>query len=254
MKVKNILLASALCFCMITGNAQTKVIAHRGYWKCENSAQNSLASLKKAAEINTYGSEFDVQMTSDSILVVNHDDDIEGHQIAKTPYNTIKDIKLKNGETLPTLEKYLKEGKNLSKIKLILEIKPSINDSFENELTKRTVDMIKRYKLQKKVEFISFSMNVCEQLVKLTPKSHIAYLGGDVEPKDLRSKGMDGFDYEEGIVLKNPQWIEQAHKLGMKVNVWTVNNEDKMKKLINLKVDYITTNYPVKAKELSENK
>jgi glycerophosphoryl diester phosphodiesterase len=38
----------------------------------------------------------------------------------------------------------------------------------------------------------------------------------------------------------------------MKVNVWTVNKEDMMKKLIDRKVDYITTDQPLELKKLLE--
>ena len=40
--------------------AKTGIIAHRGYWKTEGSAQNSIASLTKAQQLGIYGSEFDV--------------------------------------------------------------------------------------------------------------------------------------------------------------------------------------------------
>ena len=67
---------ACLCLAALSIQAQTQVIAHRGYWKAEGSAQNSLASLRKAAEAKVYGSEFDVQMTADGIVVVNHDNTI----------------------------------------------------------------------------------------------------------------------------------------------------------------------------------
>ena len=38
--------------------AQPKIVAHRGYWKTEGSAQNSLTSLQKANDVGCYGSEF----------------------------------------------------------------------------------------------------------------------------------------------------------------------------------------------------
>lgn len=63
MKLNKIVMVCAMCTFTLAGVAQTKVIAHRGYWDCEGSAQNSIASLKKAAEAGVYGSEFDVQMT-----------------------------------------------------------------------------------------------------------------------------------------------------------------------------------------------
>ncbi len=50
-----------------------KVIAHRGYWQTYGSAQNSIRSFERAAEIGVYGSEFDVHMTSDSVLILFHD-------------------------------------------------------------------------------------------------------------------------------------------------------------------------------------
>ena len=53
---------ACLCLAALSIQAQTQVIAHRGYWKAEGSAQNSLASLRKAAEAKVYGSEFDVQI------------------------------------------------------------------------------------------------------------------------------------------------------------------------------------------------
>ena len=46
-------------------------------------------------------------------------------------------------------------------------------------------------------------------------------------------------------VLKNhPEWVEQAHKQGVEVNVWTANTEEDMKYFIDLGVDYITTDHP----------
>ena len=42
---------------MVAAKDNTKVIAHRGYWKTEGSAQNSIRSLERASEIGAYGSE-----------------------------------------------------------------------------------------------------------------------------------------------------------------------------------------------------
>ena len=92
-----------LFLCASSVYSQTKVIAHRGYWDCEGSAQNSVTALNKAHEVGAYGSEFDVSITADGIPVVNHDDSIQGFCIETSLYEQLKDLKLKNGETLPTL-------------------------------------------------------------------------------------------------------------------------------------------------------
>ena len=87
-------------------SGQTRVIAHRGFWDCGGSAQNSLVSLHKAHEAGCYGSEFDVIVTADGVPVIHHDDTIDSLVIEATNYDQIKDKKLKNGEILPTLEQY----------------------------------------------------------------------------------------------------------------------------------------------------
>jgi len=240
----------ALVACFIGIQAQTQVIAHRGFWKTEGSAQNSIMALEKAAEAQLYGSEFDVLMTADGKVVVNHDSSIEGMVIAETPYKKLKNIRIKNGEKLPTLKNYLKKGKKLD-IQLILEAKSLPTKEMEDEAIAKMVKMVKKMGLEKQVEYISFSLNMCEQLAKLTPESEIAYLEGNIAPSELKKKGINGIDYHLNVILnKHPEWVEEAHRLGMKVNVWTVNNESDMKKLIDMKVDYITTDQPLELKNL----
>ena len=53
----------AIMFMIANTSAQTRVIAHRGFWKTQGSAQNSITSLLKADSIGCYGSEFDVWLT-----------------------------------------------------------------------------------------------------------------------------------------------------------------------------------------------
>ena len=182
-----ILCAFALVACILGIQAQTQVIAHRGFWKTEGSAQNSITALEKAAEAQLYGSEFDVLMTVDGKLVVNHDNKIEEMVIPETPYKKLKKMRIKNGEKLPTLKNYLKKGKKLD-IQLILEAKPLPTKEMEDQAIANIVKMVKKMGLENQVEYISFSLNMCEQLAKLTPASEIAYLNGDIAPAELKKK------------------------------------------------------------------
>src|SRR5690606_33605057 len=77
--------------------ADNPVIAHRGAWKTQNLPQNSIASLKHAIALGCTGSEFDVQMTSDHILVVNHDPDYNNMLIEETTYSELSKHTLSNG-------------------------------------------------------------------------------------------------------------------------------------------------------------
>ena len=231
-------------------SAQTKVIAHRGYWDCDGSAQNSIASLQKAQELKIYGSEFDVWLTSDGVLVVNHDDKIEGLKIENTPYAQLKDLRLKNGEKLSTLEAYLQQGKKDRKTKLILELKSHSTKEKEDKATAAVVKMVEKTGVKKQTEYISFSLNICKELLRLDPKAKVAYLNGDLAPQELKTLKISGIDYNLAVLKNNKHWIEEARKLKMTVNVWTVNDEADMREMIAAGVDFITTDKPVVCMEL----
>ena len=54
MNLKKMMMASALLMAACCMQAQTKVIAHRGFWKTPGSSQNSISSLLKADSIGCY--------------------------------------------------------------------------------------------------------------------------------------------------------------------------------------------------------
>ncbi len=66
--MKKVMCLLAIMFMIANTSAQTRVIAHRGFWKTQGSAQNSITSLLKADSIGCYGSEFDVWLTKDNGL------------------------------------------------------------------------------------------------------------------------------------------------------------------------------------------
>lgn len=233
--------------------AQTKVIAHRGYWKPEGSAHNSISSLINAQKLGVYGSELDVHLTADNILVVFHDNIIQGHEISSSTYAELRDLKIANGESLPTLEAHLLQAKKHKKTKLIIEIKPKKDIELENRTVLAVLELVRKHKLQKRVEYISFSINICKELVKLKAKAPVAYLcmsGVAYTPKELKEWGIGGLDYHHSLLLQHPEWITEAKALGLTTNVWTVNVNDLIQKFIGLKVDYITTDVPDKVMEM----
>lgn len=224
---------------------KTQVVAHRGYWDTPRNAQNSITALQKAQQIPVYGSEFDVNMTADGVMVVSHGPKLETiPDVQKATYKEVKKVRLKNGEKVPTLKQYLKQGKK-GKIKLIFELKVHPAGEIENEAVRKSAEMVKKFNLSKdEVEFISFSLEACKQLAALMPGYMVQYLNGKIPPKELKEMGIMGLDYHYSNFVQHPEWVKEAHDLGMIVNVWTVNKEDMMQQMINLGVDYITTDKP----------
>ncbi|MBQ9585320.1 MAG: glycerophosphodiester phosphodiesterase [Muribaculaceae bacterium] len=227
----------------LTASAQ-EVICHRGYWDAEGSAQNSIRSLVKADSIKAWGSEFDVWMTTDGVLVVNHDASFQGVTIETAKWKQLKGMKLANREPLPTLDQMLECGKKLQ-TRLILEMKPHTSKEHEKEAVKKIVKMVKKKGLQDRIEYITFSYQGMKDLKEMAPEgTPIYYLNGELSPSQLAELDVAGIDYSIRVMREHPQWIDEAHSLGMKVNVWTVNSDRDMEWCINYGVDFITTNAP----------
>lgn|SRR5690606_1358099 len=243
--MKKILILTVLLSINAVAWAQTKIVAHRGAWKNTNAPQNSIAALKHAIDLKVWGSEFDVSLTKDDVLVVNHDQDYQGIDIATTDYATLSQKKLPNGETLPTAEEYLRVGLKQKRTKMIFEIKPNrLGKERTIEAAEKCYNLVKKMKGLKKTVFISFSYDACLHLKKLDKKVRVQYLGSDKSPIDLYNDGFSEMDFNYSVFKKNPHYFQDAKERKMKINVWTVNKEEDMRYFIDNKVDYITTDEP----------
>jgi glycerophosphoryl diester phosphodiesterase len=232
-----------------------RLIAHRGYWAADGSDQNSIKSLRLAAELGVYGSEFDVHLTADDIPVVYHDNIIKGTNIniQQVSYNAIKDVVLSNGEKLPTLNDYLEAGKTLS-IQLILELKPHATPERDRKAAQIIVDRVKYYGLENRVDYITFSLEAGKELIRLQPNGNVGYLNGNLTPAELKGYGFSTLSYYFEVIGSHPEYLVEARELGLNRVVWTVNDLSLMERLINQGVNFITTDIPLQAKEYLELK
>ena len=266
MKILKIVLALALCVTvascalrktettMVLEKGQMGIVAHRGFWNCEEAgyARNSVAALRCAQENGFWGSEFDVNITADSVLLVFHDDNVAGKKFLEHPYSEFKDIVIENGETIPTIDQYLEQGAKYPETMLVYELKPQSSVEIEDALVNLSIEKLKEYNLlnPKRVMFISFSYYMTCKVAELLPDFTVQYLSGSKEPKDLLADGVNGLDYAHGVFVNHPEWAEQARELGMTTNIWTVNTEDYMLQAIDFGIMYITTDCPLDARRV----
>ena len=246
--VTRIFLTLTVCIMWHTSSAQfiqNQVIAHRGAWKVDNLPQNSLASLHRAIALGCAGTEFDVHLTKDDILVVNHDQDFYGMDIATSTYAELLAKKHPNGESIPTAEDYLREGMKQKQTKLIFELKTS---KLGKERTLHSADLavqlVKKLEADEWVEYILFDYDGAKRIIELDPDAIVYYLNGDVAPAQAKEDGFYGLDYHFSVYQKNPTWIAEAHQLGLAINAWTVNTEEEMLNLLNQNAEFITTDQP----------
>lgn len=226
--------------------AQTLIVAHRGYWKTKGSAQNSITALKKADKIGCYASEFDVWITRDGVIVVNHDPTYNGVNLEKANYQQeVSPLRLKNGEPLPTLASFLSAARKLN-TGLVLEVKSHKDPARTSACVDSVLNIVKCMGLESRMTYISFSYEACKRLKTNAPQgTPCYYLGGNISPERIKADNLDGVDYNGNVLRhKHPEWIDLCHKLGLKVNVWTIDKAEDLDYFITHGADFITTNEP----------
>ena len=239
------------------------IVAHRGFHQFETSAENSVSAMQLAIKLGFEGTEFDVQITKDDVAIVFHDAKMQGLTICETPFDTLRKqpaFTLRSGETVPRFDEFmaacshaLQEQRSSEKrTRLFFEIKPQASSVQRHHLIGQIIETIGKYQLHDDIFFISFDLEACLLLTQLMPDIPVAYLEGDLSPAVLKEKGITDIDYHWSTFVDHPEWVEEAHNLGMTVNVWTVNTPEKAMEMLRLGVDYITTDYPLDMREWLE--
>ena len=259
--MKRVLTLFLVAMIGITASAQLKapkIVAHRGFHASEGASRNSLNALKAAQEAAFWGSECDLQLTKDGEVLVVHGPMHPGKKGTTPQVNVqtstkekVQSILLESGETVPTLDEYLQQMTKSKNTKLIIEIKSQRTPQLETEIVQKTVNAVAKYGLENEVEYIAFRPFVCWELARLAPQgTQIAYLDGDYTPAYCKAMGCTGIDYKFSVLKKKSKWIKEAHKLGMTVNIWTVNKEEDIRWCIQNGADYITTDNPMLVRKL----
>lgn len=226
--------------------AYNPVVAHRGAFKKNGFPENSIASLREAIRLQCTGSEFDVHMTADDSLVINHDPHFNQLEIEKTNYADLMQFKLSDGQKLPTLHEYLVAGlDNNSKTRLIIEIKPSgISKQRGIMIADKVYALVSKLNAQKMAVYISFDYAILKRIHQLDPMTTTQYLNGEIAPQQLAADGITGADYHISVFRKHPEWITEAKQFQIQLNAWTVNKPDDMEWLLKEGFNFITTNEP----------
>lgn len=237
----------------IDQNGKIAIVAHRGFWECEQAgySENSIAALQAAIDNGFWGCELDVHLTADGVVMVNHDGSINGKEIATHNFGDFDADLLPNGERRPSLDEYLRVAAKDRKITLVLEFK-----SGDPVLIQKSLDLLRKYRLLKpeRVVFISFSKDACMQIATLCPRFRNQYLNGNLSPDELSRLGINGLDYGFWEFNARPEWVRDAKTLGMSTNAWTVDYEGNAQQMIDLGVDAITTNKPLMVRFLLQER
>ncbi|RJP53124.1 MAG: glycerophosphodiester phosphodiesterase [Anaerolineaceae bacterium] len=233
------------------------ILCHRG---AKNYApENTLSAFRAALELGADGFELDTQLTSDGHVVVSHDTTVDrltnGHgklcdfslaELCELDAGSSFSEKFR-GEKIPTLEEVFAEiGK-----RAIINIELKNFSTPFDDLVEKVCELVRRHGLQKNVIFSSFlpwNLKKAGRLLPEVPRGLITIKGrwgvwG-------RSFGFSFGDYtalHPHLSDVTAQQVQRVHKLKRKINVWVVNREEDIRRLIGWGVDGILTDDPLLA-------
>ena len=108
------------------------------------------------------------------------------------------------------------------------------------------MDVLKAKKITKRVTIQSFDVRPLQELHKNYPKQVLSYL---ISNKDSFADNVKKLGFTPQVIspyytMIDNNFVEQAHQNKVQVLPWTVNDEAAMKKMAELKVDGIISDYP----------
>ena len=221
---------------------ETKIISHRGRTS-RKSADNTLASVNDAIELKVEMVEVDIRQTKDSQIVCFHDPDIQGELIRDLDYSEI----IEKDSQIPTLEQVLWSAKG--KIGIEIELK---EPGYELEV----VSIARDYFNYDKFVLKSFHPQVVHRVKEIYQKIFAGLLVGSAFSLEQLF-----FTLKEAFTCTNFKqtnadfispyykifeagWFSRFTRNNVPIQVWTVNDVESIRTLINQQVHSIITDIP----------
>ena len=233
--------------------SDTKVFAHRG--ASGYAPENTLEAFALAIRQGADGIELDVQLSSDGIPVVIHDETID-RVTEKTGY--VKDYTLQELKELTVLkDKFPAYGQSkIPTLKEVLEaVKPSgiqVNIELKTgiywcpDIEKKVAKIVEEAGMKDRIVYSSFNHYSVQRIKEIVPDAETAYLYSDVilnVEGYAKRTNVDGL-HPAVYHVKMADFLEEYKKSGLKVRVWTVNEEADMETLMKAGITAVITNYP----------
>jgi len=213
-------------------------IGHRGAGAYE--PENTLKSFEKALELGVDAVELDVRRTKDDEVVVIHDADVERTTdgkglVSELTLKEIKQLVAGKGEKIPTLDEVFDFLDK--KVKILIELK-------ETGLEKKVLDLIEEKGLVENVVIVSFSEDALKKVRELNDKVET----GLIYVKH-RNPVKAALELKANYLLSLYRFthtanVQEAHRNGLKVIVWTVNKEEEVGEYVKKGVDGIASDRP----------
>ncbi len=233
------------------------VIAHRG--ASGYAPENTLPAFQKALELNAEMIELDVMLSQDGVPVLFHDRELDrktngSGMVQDYTVEALQQLDAGtwfseefSGEKIPSLEEVLEWASG--KISLNIEIKTEAwREDLEESIEPRVIRLVRDSEMSEHIIISSFDYRILRRLKELAPDLRTAVLYeqsqiGDKDPLTI-VKELNAQAFNCSATQLTPEWMDQLQRAQIPVLVYTVNDPEVMKTLIQAGVSGIFSDYP----------
>ncbi len=242
---------------------RTLNLAHRG--AREVAPENTLPAFERAMQMGADGFELDVQLTFDDVPVILHsktiDETTDGSGLPGE--YTLEQLKAFDagahfdrefaGTRIPTLGEVFETFPGA-----IVNVELKLFTASDVGLERAVADVIRKHGAEQRVIVSSFNPFCLRRLRRIAPDLPIGYLTapdvGFVLRKGLLLIGVKREAVHPEYTEVNERYMARARQKQYRVNTWTVNETEDMRRMLDLGVDAIITDHPDVLKSVMEGK
>ncbi|MFG2817122.1 glycerophosphodiester phosphodiesterase [Streptomyces sp. NPDC048410] len=233
--------------------------AHRG--GAAEGTENTVAQFRRAVELGYRYIETDVHLTADGTLVAFHDDSLDRvtdgtGRVADLPWAEVRQARVGGREPVPLFAELLET---------FPEVRWNVDVKAEAALLP-FLDLVGRADAWDRICLGSFSEARVRRAQRLAgPRLATSFGTLGVLGLRLRSWGLPAPvrgsavaaqvpEAQSGVPVADRRFVRAAHALGLQVHVWTVNEPERMHRLLDLGVDGIMTDHIDTLREVMEDR
>jgi glycerophosphoryl diester phosphodiesterase len=229
------------------------VIAHRG--ASGYRPENTVSAFELAVDQRADMIEIDLHRARDGAIAIRHDEHFRSlgcdRAISAMDMEEIRELDAGDGQSVPVLDEVLDRfGREIA---FNLELKRGSEGCYPG-LEADALEAVERRGLLGSTLFSSFDDGILERLRALSSAARLAVLVSPRRPQRAleRARAIAAESINPQLGLAVPALIEAAHADGLAILVYTVDEIDDMRRLLNAGVDGLFTNYPDRLRALLE--
>jgi glycerophosphoryl diester phosphodiesterase len=238
------------------------IYAHRG--ASAYAPENTLSAFRMAVDHGADAIELDAKLSADGHVIVFHDQTVNrttGGE-GKITQQTLGEIKAYDAgswfssqftsERIPTLDEVFQHVGQ----KLLVNVELTNYATPNDDLVEKVMESVRIHNMQERVLFSSFHPVTLLKARRLMPEIPAAILATPGWTGALSRSWLGRLMSSEFVhpylTDVDQAFIDRQHALGRKVNVWTVNDPEDMRRLVRWGVDGIITDDPRLARQVLE--